>query len=193
LHVLLHNALEVLSGPSFQGFACVLPAAAGMVFCDRHFGGINYPLGGVGLIGEEMADGITARGGHIVYKANVKEIITEPLPDTSSSSSSSSSSSNGASTSGSSSGSGVKATGVRLADGRVFRGKVVISNATRWDTFEGLVGQDKMPESEKLFRCVCGGGGRRGDTHSIAGRPNVICFLLCVSVAVEGNQPCRCA
>jgi prolycopene isomerase len=118
-----------------------------MVFCDRHFGGINYPLGGVGLIGEEMADGITERGGHIVYKANVKEIITEPLPD----SSSSSSSSNGASTS-SSGGSGVKATGVRLADGRVFRGKVVISNATRWDTFEGLVGQDKMPESEKLFR-----------------------------------------
>jgi prolycopene isomerase len=30
---------------------------AGMVFCDRHFGGINYPLGGVGKIAEEMADG----------------------------------------------------------------------------------------------------------------------------------------
>lgn len=30
---------------------------AGMVFCDRHFGGINYPLGGVGQIGEEMAAG----------------------------------------------------------------------------------------------------------------------------------------
>lgn len=42
--------------------------------------------------------------------------------------------------------------GVRLADGRVFRGKVVVSNATRWDTFEGLVGEQKMPESEKLFR-----------------------------------------
>jgi hypothetical protein len=30
-----------------------------MVFCDRHFGGINYPLGGVGQIGEEMAQGVT--------------------------------------------------------------------------------------------------------------------------------------
>jgi phytoene dehydrogenase-like protein len=30
---------------------------AGMVFCDRHFGGINYPVGGVGQIAEEMAAG----------------------------------------------------------------------------------------------------------------------------------------
>jgi prolycopene isomerase len=86
-----------------------------------------------------LAAGITERGGHVVYKANVKEIITEPLPGHEASSSSSS-------------GSDVQATGVRLADGRVFRGKVVISNATRWDTFEGLVGEQKMPESEKLFR-----------------------------------------
>lgn len=46
------------------------------------------------------------------------------------------------------------AAGVRLADGRVFRGKSIISNATRWDTFEGLMGESKMPESEKLFRWV---------------------------------------
>lgn len=30
---------------------------AGMVFCDRHFGGINYPVGGVGAIAENMVDG----------------------------------------------------------------------------------------------------------------------------------------
>jgi hypothetical protein len=30
---------------------------AGMVFCDRHFGGINYPLGGVGAIAENMVVG----------------------------------------------------------------------------------------------------------------------------------------
>jgi prolycopene isomerase len=81
----------------------------------------------------------------MVYKANVKEIITEPVA------SSSGSSGGGGSTSD---GSGVCATGVRLADGRVYKGRVVVSNATRWDTFEGLVGADKMPESEKLFRCV---------------------------------------
>lgn len=31
---------------------------AGMVFCDRHYGGINYPIGGVGRIGEELTAGI---------------------------------------------------------------------------------------------------------------------------------------
>jgi prolycopene isomerase len=60
--------------------------------------------------------GIEERGGRVIYKANVKEIITEEAPSTS--------------------GSGGdapqrRATGVRLADGRVYRGKVIISNATR--------------------------------------------------------------
>ena len=34
---------------------------SGMVFCDRHFGGINYPKGGVGLMAEQLAEG--ERGG----------------------------------------------------------------------------------------------------------------------------------
>lgn len=41
------------------------------VFCDRHFGGINYPVGGVGRIGEELAAGLQERGSYIEYKANV--------------------------------------------------------------------------------------------------------------------------
>ena len=45
-----------------------------------------------------------------------------------------------------------RAAGVQLADGRVFRGKAVISNATRWDTFEKLLAQEEMPASERLFR-----------------------------------------
>ena len=45
---------------------------AGMVFCDRHYGGINYPVGGVGRIPEEMAAGIQERGSFVEYKANVK-------------------------------------------------------------------------------------------------------------------------
>lgn len=28
---------------------------AGMVFCDRHYGGINYPKGGVGRIAQALA------------------------------------------------------------------------------------------------------------------------------------------
>lgn len=101
---------------------------AGMVFCDRHYGGINYPIGGVGAIPEAMADGIQELGSYVEYKANVKEILVEG------------------------SGEAARAVGVRLADGRVFRGKTVVSNATRWDTFEGMIGEDKLPESEKLFR-----------------------------------------
>jgi len=97
---------------------------AGMVFCDRHYGGINYPVGGVGAIPEAMAAGITERGGFVEYKANVKEIVTE----------------------------GNRAVGVRLADGRLYRGKTVVSNATRWDTFGGLLAEERMPESERLFR-----------------------------------------
>ncbi|KAG2485310.1 hypothetical protein HYH03_015984 [Edaphochlamys debaryana] len=102
---------------------------AGMVFCDRHFGGINYPIGGVGRIGEELAAGIEDFGGHIVYKANVKEIVLEQQADGSE-----------------------KATAVKLADGRVYRGKAIISNATRWDTFETMIGKEKLPKGEQLFR-----------------------------------------
>lgn len=32
------------------------------------------------------------------------------------------------------------------------RGKTIISNATRWDTFERMMGKDCMPESEVKFR-----------------------------------------
>jgi prolycopene isomerase len=171
---------------------------AGMVFCDRHFGGINYPKGGVGLIGELMAAGARARafvlvcvcvygggggvavsfararrvralfvccpltnlpftqstppigieerGGIVLYKANVREILTEPCEGSDGSGSGS----------GGSGGKGEpkrRAVGVRLADGRVFKAKAVVSNATRWDTFEGLVGEAHLPESERLFRC----------------------------------------
>ena len=42
------------------------------VFCDRHFGGINYPRGGVGRIGESLAEGLTERGSHVEYKAHVR-------------------------------------------------------------------------------------------------------------------------
>ena len=41
------------------------------VFCDRHYGGINYPRGGVGRIGELLVEGLQERGSYIEYKANV--------------------------------------------------------------------------------------------------------------------------
>ncbi|CAA0822547.1 Prolycopene isomerase- chloroplastic [Striga hermonthica] len=97
---------------------------ASMVLCDRHFGGINYPVGGVGEIAKSLAKGLVKQGSEILYKANATEIILE----------------NG------------KAVGVKLSDGRQFYAKTIISNATRWDTFGKLLKKEDMPEEEKRFQ-----------------------------------------
>lgn len=70
---------------------------AGMVFCDRHFGGINYPVGGVGKIAEVLAEGFVEKGGKLLYKANVKKIILEEEDND------------------------TKAVGVQLLDGKIIR------------------------------------------------------------------------
>ncbi|GAQ80118.1 carotenoid isomerase [Klebsormidium nitens] len=97
---------------------------SGMVLCDRHYGGVRYPIGGVGGIAQTLADGLEELGGKIAYKANVKRILVE----------------NG------------QASGVRLTDGREYKGKTIISNATRWDTFEKLLEPENMPDAEKKFQ-----------------------------------------
>ncbi|GAB4857191.1 hypothetical protein Ancab_015100 [Ancistrocladus abbreviatus] len=97
---------------------------ASMVLCDRHFGGINYPMGGVGGIAKSLAQGLVNQGSEILYKANVTKIILE----------------NG------------KAVGVRLSDGRQFYAKTIISNATRWDTFGKLLEAEKLPKQEEDFQ-----------------------------------------
>ncbi|CAJ2672911.1 unnamed protein product [Trifolium pratense] len=99
---------------------------ASMVLCDRHFGGINYPLGGVGGIAKSLAKGLVDQGSQILYKANVTSIITEQG----------------------------KAVGVRLSDGREFFAKTIISNATRWDTFGKLIKQETLPKEEENFQKV---------------------------------------
>jgi prolycopene isomerase len=81
---------------------------AGMVFSDRHAGGINYPKGGVGVIAEKLVAGLESHGGEIRYKARVTQVLIE----------------------------NDQAVGVRLADGEEIRARRVVSNATRWDTFE---------------------------------------------------------
>ena len=80
---------------------------AGMVFSDRHAGGINYPQGGVGVIAQKLVAGLERHGGAIRYRARVVKVLLE----------------NG------------RAVGVRLADGEELRARRVVSNATRWDTF----------------------------------------------------------
>ncbi|QDZ22694.1 carotenoid isomerase [Chloropicon primus] len=107
---------------------------AGMVFCDRHYGGINYPRGGVGRIPLVMAEGIEEKGGKVVCAANVSRILTERGGG-----------------GGGEEGSKVKAVGVELSDGTRLRSRAVISNATRWDTFKQLVEEGDVPQSEVDF------------------------------------------
>ncbi|XP_010263101.1 PREDICTED: prolycopene isomerase, chloroplastic [Nelumbo nucifera] len=99
---------------------------ASMVLCDRHFGGINYPVGGVGGIAKSLAKGLVDKDSNILYKANVTKIIVE----------------NG------------KAVGVKLSDGREFFSKTIVSNATRWDTFGKLLKGEKLPKEEEDFQRV---------------------------------------
>jgi prolycopene isomerase len=97
---------------------------AGMVFSDRHAGGINYPKGGVGVIAEKLVAGLESHGGAIRYRARVVKVLIE----------------NG------------QAVGVKLASGESIHARRVVSNATRWDTFGGLVDQEHTPKSETTWR-----------------------------------------
>tara|TARA_B100000965_G_scaffold212618_1_gene177649 strand:+ start:1595 stop:3157 length:1563 start_codon:yes stop_codon:yes gene_type:complete len=102
---------------------------AGMVFSDRHYGGINYPKGGVGIIAEKLVQGIESFGGQIRYKSRVNKIIFDKG----------------------------NAIGVSLENNERIFGKTIVSNATRWDTFGGqgindpLVETDKTPPSEATW------------------------------------------
>lgn len=97
---------------------------AGMVFSDRHYGGINYPKGGVGQIAQKLVEGLEKTGSHILYKARVSEILLEKGC----------------------------AVGVRLANGQELRAKRIVSNATRWDTFEKLLPTSAMPAKEERWQ-----------------------------------------
>jgi prolycopene isomerase len=97
---------------------------AGMVFSDRHYGGINYPRGGVGQIALKLVAGLEKAGGEIQYQARVTKIILDAG----------------------------RAIGVRLTNGKEYYAKKIVSNATRWDTFEKLLPPESLPRSEKNWQ-----------------------------------------
>jgi len=97
---------------------------AGMVFSDRHYGGINYPKGGVGKIAEKLVDGLEKAGGKIQYKSRVSRILMEKK----------------------------KAIGVELSNGKKYYSKKIVSNATRWDTFEKLLEGEGLPKKEQRWQ-----------------------------------------
>ncbi len=103
---------------------------AGMVFSDRHYGGINYPKGGVGTIAEKLVKGIERYGGKVQYNSKVKKIMLENK----------------------------KAIGVLLDNDTSIYSRTIVSNATRWDTFGGegistpLIEANQIPQSETKWR-----------------------------------------
>jgi prolycopene isomerase len=97
---------------------------AGMVFSDRHYGGINYPKGGVGQIAQKLVSGLERFGSRIRYRSRVSQILQE----------------NG------------RAVGVELATGERFRAPRIVSNATRWDTFNDLWPKDQLPAKEQRWQ-----------------------------------------
>ncbi|CAN1213024.1 carotenoid isomerase [Tumidithrix helvetica PCC 7403] len=100
---------------------------AGMVFSDRHYGGINYPKGGVGKIAETLVDGLEKAGSEIRYGVRVTQVIPK------------SKTKNGA-------------IAVKLSNGETLTAQRVVSNATRWDTFEYLLKDETMPASEQRWQ-----------------------------------------
>jgi prolycopene isomerase len=97
---------------------------AGMVFSDRHYGGVNYPKGGVGRIAQALAEGLEKAGGQIRYRSRVTQILTDRR----------------------------RAVGVKLASGETINARRIISNATRWDTFGSLVPDLPLPRREQLWQ-----------------------------------------
>jgi prolycopene isomerase len=101
---------------------------AGMVFSDRHAGGINYPKGGVGVIARKLVAGLERHGGAIRYRSRVTKVVLDGE------------------------GPAARAVGVELASGEQIRARRVVSNATRWDTFGGLVDAAHTPKAETTWR-----------------------------------------
>jgi prolycopene isomerase len=78
----------------------------------------------VGQIALKLAEGLEKAGGKIKYQARVTKIVTEKG----------------------------RAAGVKLATGEVFRAKRIVSNATRWDTFEKLLPAEDIPLDEQRWQ-----------------------------------------
>lgn len=103
----------------------------GMVFCDRHYGGIRYPKGGVGRLAQAMVDGIlqSETNSWVRYGARVTDVLFNDEG---------------------------RAIGVQLFDGSKLYARAVVTNSTRWDTFDandGLLSNSpqRIPDAERVF------------------------------------------
>jgi all-trans-retinol 13,14-reductase len=82
------------------------------IVARHYFGGASYPVGGASRIAASMLPVIERAGGRVVVSADVTRILTSPAGS---------------------------AIGARMADGREFRARCVISDAGALNTFERLL------------------------------------------------------
>lgn len=94
---------------------------ASIVIADRHVGGVRYPIGGVNQIAYALARGIEKHAGKIHYRTRVSRLCYEHG----------------------------KVTGLILKNGTEIKARVVISNATAWNTAQ-MIGDEQA--AGKLLR-----------------------------------------
>ncbi len=90
------------------------------IIASHYFDGASYPVGGAARILETIEPLIERTGGKIVISAEVSEVLIEK----------------------------VSAVGVKMADGREFRSRLVISDAGARNTFERLVTSPQPIQAE---------------------------------------------
>lgn len=90
---------------------------------EHYLGGASYPVGGAGAIAAAIVPRIEDAGGVVVTSAEVSAILLD----------------------------GIKATGVRMSDGREFLSDIVLSDAGAANTFERLL-PPELPPLDSLRR-----------------------------------------
>lgn len=152
---------------------------AGMVFSDRHYGGINYPVGGVGRIAQRLVAGLERCGADDAERAGESAERGSRAAARAGSARQGEGGRERGGGGGANPGSAASASAtdhrgrgrieyrarvihieiernraraVRLADGRRVHARAIISNATRWDTFGSLVDAAHVPHAERLWR-----------------------------------------
>jgi len=78
-----------------------------------------YPIGRSQKISDAFSEFIEDRGGEVRLNTRVEAITIEEG----------------------------RATGIRTADGRVFKARAIVSNANAWDTFHTLMDENELPEA----------------------------------------------
>lgn len=111
---------------------------ASIVIGDRHVGGVRYPIGGVNQIPYALVRGIEKFGGKIFYRSRISKITTENN----------------------------RVTGIELRSGEKIDARVIVSNATVWNTAEMLDNEmikqkllspyQRFEASRSFFSIFCG-------------------------------------